>query len=181
MIMVVLIGCSSQSNNIDRIKALETILYSDNNSVFDVPTAEKLVIEYELFADEYPEDTAASKYLFRGGELAMAIQSSEKAVELFGRIYNDYSSYKKAGSALFLIGMVNDDQLKNLAEAQKHYRKFIAEYPNHNLIEAATLSLQNLGKSPDDLMREIRKKEAEASAKDSQNTDEVMKGADSVQ
>ena len=65
------------------------------------------------------------------------------------------------------MGFVNDDQLKNLVEAQKYYHQFIAEFPEHNLIDDATFSLQNLGKSDEDIIREFEAMQAKGNQNDS--------------
>ena len=167
LILAVLLACSSQSDNIDNIAKLETLLYSNSQSEFDAHTAENLIGEYELFVQTYPQDTLAPAYLFKAAELAMAIRSSAKAIELYGKVYNDYPDNPKAGTSLFLMGFVNDDQVKNLAEAQKYYRRFIAEFPEHNLIDDAAFSLQNLGKSDEDIIREFEAMRAKANQQDS--------------
>ena len=167
LILAVLLACSTQSDNIDRIAELETLLYANSQEAFDVQAAENLIGEYELFVQTYTQDTLAPAYLFKAAELAMAIRSSAKAIELFGKVYNNYPDHPKAGTSLFLMGFVNDDQVKNLAEAQKYYRRFIAEYPEHNLIDAANGSLQILGKSNEDIIREFEAMRAKANQKDS--------------
>lgn len=167
LILAVLLGCSSQDDNIDRIAELETLLYANSQEAFDVQAAENLISEYELFVQTYPQDTMAPGYLFKAAELAMAIRSSAKAIELYGKVYNDYPGNSQAGTSLFLMGFVNDDQVKNLAEAQKYYRRFISEFPEHNLIDDATFSLLNLGKSDEDIIREFEAMQKKANQQDS--------------
>ena len=167
LILAVLLGCSSQDDNIDRIAELETLLYANSQEAFDVQAAENLISEYELFVQTYPQDTMAPGYLFKAAELAMAIRSSAKAIELYGKVYNDYPDHPSAGTSLFLMGFVNDDQVKNLAEAQKYYRRFIAEFPEHNLIDDAAFSLLNLGKSDEDIIREFEAMQKKANQQDS--------------
>ena len=167
LILAVLLACSSQSDNIDNIAKLETLLYANSQEAFDVQAAENLISEYELFVQTYPQDTMAPDYLFKAAELAMAIRSSAKAIELYGKVYKEYPGNSQAGTSLFLMGFVNDDQVKNLAEAQKYYRRFISEFPEHNLIDDATFSLLNLGKSDEDIIREFEAMQKKANQQDS--------------
>jgi TolA-binding protein len=143
------------------------MLYDNSQEAFDPTSAQNLIDEYELFVQTYPQDTMAPAYLFKAAELAMVIRSSAKAIELYGNVYRDYPNHPKAGTSLFLMGFVNDDQVKNLAEAQKYYRLFIAEFPEHNLIDDATFSLQNLGKSDEDIIREFEAMREKANQQDS--------------
>lgn len=167
LMLVALFACSSQRENIDKIAELESMLYDDSQEAFDPQAAENLIAEYELFVLTYPQDTMAPEYLFKAAELAMAIRSSARAIELYGSVYRDYPNHHKAGTSLFLMGFVNDDQLKNLVEAQKYYHQFITEFPEHNLNDDATFSLQNLGKSDEDIIREFEAMQDKANQQDS--------------
>jgi len=166
-LILVLFACSTKDDSVDMINQLEIDLYSNTEKAFDPEIAENLVTQYEQFVESNPNDSLAASYLFKGAELAMSMSSSEKSIELYNRVYKEYPDYAKAATAVFLIGFVNETQIKNLAEAQKHYRKFIADYPNHNLIDDAKFSLDNLGKSDEDIIKEFEAKLAKANQADS--------------
>jgi len=167
LMLTALFACSSQRDNIDKIAELESVLYDDLQEAFNPQAAENLIAEYELFVLTYPKDTMAPEYLFKAAELAMAISSSARALKLYGTVYQDYPNHHKAGTSLFLMGFVNDDQLKNLVEARKYYQQFIAEFPEHNLTDDATFSLENLGKSDEDIIREFEAMHAKTNQQDS--------------
>ncbi|MBL4577304.1 MAG: tetratricopeptide repeat protein [Flavobacteriales bacterium] len=167
LLLLALIGCSTKNDSIEMIGKLEQELYSNTEKVFDRQSADKLVAHYESFVEANPDDTLCASYLFKGGEVSMGMGSSEKAIELYNRVYKEYPDYRKAATALFLIGFVNETQVRNLAKAQKHYRKFIADFPDHNLIDDAKFSLDNLGKSDEDIIKEFEAKLAKTNQKDS--------------
>jgi len=158
LLLALLVSCSTQNDSVEAIADLERELYSNAKSVFDPQIAENLVSHYEAFVVEYPQDSLAPFYLFKGAEVAMGMGSSDKAIELYGRVYGEFPDFPKASTSLFLIGFVNETQKKNLAEAQKYYRRFIAEFPKHNLINDAQFSLDNLGKSDEEIIKEFEAK-----------------------
>lgn len=166
LFMAISIGCSNRDTDIENIETLEKTLYSNSESVFDPQVAENLVSHYESFVASMPDDTLSPSYLFKAGEVAMGMGTSAKAIELYGRVYKEYPIYPKAATALFLIGFVNETQVKNLAEAQKYYRKFLAEYPGNSLVDDAKFSLENLGKSDEDIIKEFEANIAKNKAQD---------------
>jgi hypothetical protein len=58
--------------------------------------------------------------------------------------------------------------LHNYVKAAEWYNQFIALYPDHPMVHDAKVSLQNLGKSPDQMVREFedRLKAAETDKND---------------
>ncbi|MBL4754377.1 MAG: tetratricopeptide repeat protein [Flavobacteriales bacterium] len=162
VLLTSMIACSTQRESIEKIEKLEIELYSNSKTMFNPQTAENLVSEYEAFITAHPKDSLAAPYLFKGAEVSMGMGSSYKAIELYKRVYTEYPDYVKAPTSLFLIGFVNETQLKNLSEAQKYYRKFIAEFPAHTLIKDAKFSLSHLGKSDEDIIKEFEAKNAGA-------------------
>ena len=45
-----------------------------------------------------------------------------------------------------------------MEQAKKSYEEFIAAFPNHELAKSANYSLQNLGKSPEDIINSFENK-----------------------
>jgi isocitrate lyase len=59
---------------------------------------------------------------------------------------------------LFLQGFISENGLKDTAAARKFYENFLKQYPNHKLASDVKISLNNMGKTPDELIREFEKK-----------------------
>jgi len=161
LILTSIFACSDRENNISKIKDLEIELYSKSESVFNKETANQLINEYTSFADAHKEDSLAPDYLFNAAQVAMGINLSEQAIDIYKRIHNEYSDHEKAATSLFLQGFVYENQLNENAKAQMIYRDFITKYPNHNLIDDAKFSLENIGKSDEEIIREFEQKIAE--------------------
>ena len=127
---------------------------------FNKTSALALIKNYALFADENPEDERAPAFLFKAGDISMGLEKSKLAIDYFNRVIDDYPEYEKVPYCMFLKGFVFENQIKDLSKAESSYRTFIEKYPDHDMTEAAKFSLQNLGKSPEQLIREFEEKNA---------------------
>ncbi|HHZ64691.1 MAG TPA: hypothetical protein EYN38_10745 [Flavobacteriales bacterium] len=158
IVAAILVSCSSKDNTIEAIGELEIKLYSENTTVFDKDIADKLVATYRDFVSKYPEDEKSPEYLFKAAEVSMGMESSESALACYKQVYTDYPDYAKASTALFLEGFVYETQTANLVMAQKCYNEFMDKYPNHTLADDAKFSVENLGKSDEEIIREFEEK-----------------------
>ena len=160
-------GCAGEEDAEKKIKQLEIKLYSDKETLFDRNTADQLINSYAEFVAEYPKNEKAAGYLFKAAEVCMSINASKKAIELYARVHEEYSGYSKAPASLFLQAFVYETQLKNNAMAQKFYLEFLSKYPGDKLADDAKFSLENLGKTDEEIIREFEEKRAEGENKDS--------------
>jgi len=80
-----------------------------------------------------------------------AEQNFELAISNFKSLIDNYPENTHSPEALFMLGFINANDLKDLEEAKKYYQRFIEKYPDHELIESATYELDNLGKDINDL------------------------------
>jgi TolA-binding protein len=62
---------------------------------------------------------------------------------------------------MFLKAFVYEDQLHDLNKAKKYYEEFLEKYPDSDFADDARISLQNLGKSPEELIKEFEEKQQE--------------------
>lgn len=153
-------GQMKRDERLKSIKELEEIAFSDVDR-FDTSTAYALVRNYGMFASENPTDELTPNYLFKAADLSMALNRSELAIDYFDRIIADYPDYSKAPYSMFLRAFVYDEQLHNMEKAKAGYEDFIKKYPDHEMADAARFSLKNLGKSPEELIREFEENQAD--------------------
>jgi tetratricopeptide (TPR) repeat protein len=118
---------------------------------------QKYIDVCESFALVYPKDKMAAEYLFRAAEMSRAIKGFSKMMSLYDWIYQYFPDYKKAPLALFLKGFAMDSEFKQPAEAKKIYDQFLSEFPNDSLANDVKFLLKNLGKSDDEILKEIEK------------------------
>lgn len=146
------------------IDSIEAKMQATRNMPLDQGTAMFAMRVYDEYASYFPDEKKSPDYLFKAGELANSLQLPQPALNYLSRLMSKYPNYKNAPYALFMQAMIYDDQLKDTANARKMYQQVIQKYPETQLAKDAHASIQNLGKSVEELVREFEKKQA-ASAK----------------
>lgn len=158
-----LVACSANSEKkklqaeVDRV---EKIIYEDSTGIPDRNKALELIQAYENYANAFPEDTLSPEYLFKGAEVAMNMNMSGRAIEYHQRILNSWPDYSKASYSLFLQAFIYENQMQQLETARKLYQEFIQKYPEHPLADDAQVSLDNMGKSIEELIEAWEKQES---------------------
>ena len=140
-----------------QITDMEKVLFSDVSKIPNPATADSMIKMYVSYADQFQDDTLAPEYLFRAGDIANGIGKPKDALGYFGRVQR-YPNYKKVSTALFLQGFVSENSLADIDGARRYYLKFLAQYPNHKLATDVKNSLANLGKTPEEMIRDFEAK-----------------------
>jgi len=123
---------------------------------------------YEQVYDKHPESPLAPKALFEIGKLYQSrsvkdmnvVASLNKAVEYYGKIFNEYPNSTEAPKALFMKGFIQSNELQDYPAAKSSFNLFIQKYPNSEMIVSAKAELENMGKSPEEILKkeEVGKK-----------------------
>ena len=66
---------------------------------------------------------------------------------------------------MFFKAYIYENQIKNLEKAKEIYLQFIEKYPNDDFAKDAKIALQNLGKSPEQMVREFEERRKADSAR----------------
>lgn len=69
----------------------------------------------------------------------------------FQKILDEYPEGTYTSKALFMVGFVNANYLKNYDKAKEYYTKFLEKYPDHDLADDAEYEIENLGKDINEL------------------------------
>lgn len=146
-----------------QIDDLETEVYGDTvNYRVDQNLANRLIKKYLQFADLSPNSRQTPIYLYKAAEISRSVRNFQQAIDLWTNIYEKYPKYEKAPQALFLRGYVYENDLRDMEKAKPLYEEFVKKYPNHEMISSVKFSLDNLGKSPDEIMKLFEEKSKEA-------------------
>jgi tetratricopeptide (TPR) repeat protein len=141
---------------VKNIQSLEKKI--STQQTIDYKLGADMVTAYLNFYNHFPKDADTPDYLFKAADVSMNLRQSAKAIELFKRVTELYPKYKKSSFALFLEGFVYETQLKDITQAREIYQKVIKNYPNTKLANDASASIDNLGKSDEELVKEFDKK-----------------------
>ncbi len=137
---------------------LENSLLNSKAEQIDVEKASNLVHLSLQFVDSFPEDSNSPAYLFRAGEVSVALRQYEKALDLWEEMQTQYPKDGKAAIALFLQGFTCDEQMQDTERAKAYYQAFLEKYPDHQQAKQVQMLLNNLALSPEDLIKSFKEK-----------------------
>ncbi|MCD4698052.1 MAG: tetratricopeptide repeat protein [Bacteroidales bacterium] len=156
---VIFVACGSPDKKLKMtIKNLEDSLFADETRMIDRTKARDLIDLYIQLADENPDDTETPLTLFKAADMSMNLNMPRQAIQLFDRIMNSYPEFEKTPQCLFLKGYIFENDLKDLKTAEQIYKEFLEKYPDDEFADDAEISIKNLGKSPEQLIREFEEK-----------------------
>jgi len=79
--------------------------------------------------------------------------NNEKAIKLYEKLIRIHPDSEYSPMALFMIGYINANEIKDYERAKKVYAEFLEKYPTSELANSVKFELENMGKSPDELIR----------------------------
>lgn len=165
LIAGILLSVSSCNNNAEKKKLasdvaeLEAVILTDTTSLLDRTLALELIQAYENYANALPGDSLSPEYLYKGAEIAMNLQQAGRAIEFHQRILINYPDFDKKSYCLFLQAFIYENQMQQYETSKKLYLDFIEKYPNHPLADDAQVSISNMGKSLEELIKSWEAKE----------------------
>lgn len=156
-----ILSCGRQPEKpAERIAELERELFTEE-MIFDEEgraMALELVGEYLDYAEKNPDDSLSPGFLFKAGDISMNFGQPEKAVSIYNKIIFSYPGYRKTPESLFLVAYIYENHLMNYGKATELYNTFIERYPDNEFADDAQMSIMNMGKSPEELIREFEAK-----------------------
>ena len=127
----------------------------------DPEKMEELMKLYETHVEAFPEKEGLNvSYLLKAGELARAGQHYDKAIQYYSQIIRRYGSNEKADKAWFLKAFTFDEHLHQLDSAKYFYEQYLSRYPKGQFADDAQATLKNLGKTPEEIVKEFEEKGA---------------------
>lgn len=148
----VFLGCSKKANQ-DYLKSAEDNL--KNNKV------QEAVTDFENFVKDNPESEKAPEALTKLASIYQnkmlknlsVRESLEKSVQIYRQVYDDYPNSIQAPTSLFMSAFILANELQKYHLAEVSYQLFLQKYPNHELANSAREELNNLGLSPEEILK----------------------------
>jgi outer membrane protein assembly factor BamD (BamD/ComL family) len=155
LFVLLLAACSRPQVQLQKQIEEKEAAFKNEGSIKPSPQkADSLISLYISYADQYQDDTLSPEYLFRAGDLSIGIGKFNQAQDLLARVQR-YPNYGKLPQVTFLQGFVAENHMQDTAMARKHYEKFLDTYPDHPLSNDARAAIENMGMSPEDLIKQF--------------------------
>lgn len=160
LILVVFGACNPKQAKLrNAIDAKEKELMEDaKKGIADTAKVNLLLKDYEEYAEKYADDTISATYLFKAADFYRYMHKPLRSVELYSKIYERYPSSSRRPYALFLEGFIFENEAGNVNAAKALYEKFLKEYPAHPMAKDVKMTLDNLGKSPEEIIAGFEQK-----------------------
>lgn len=154
IVIVILFGfvsCSRKTDSDYWYEGLQMMKENKNKEAIGV---------FDKLVEEYPQSKFSSKALFESAKLYQTKnvkdisteESLKKAVEYYRKIIQDFPKEKETPSSLFQVGFIEANFLNDYQGATRDYNLFIQRYPDHQLAISAKQELENMGKTPEEIL-----------------------------
>lgn len=166
-ILSLLFSCTSNEDKLKKekqeiesnIARLEKILTADTTGEINIAAANEVIKYYASYSYKFQNDSITPEYIFRMANVFEALGKSNEAIEAFHKVESKYPDYPKKDICVFMQGNIYETELNNLDKARECYEKYLLYYPNKPFAKDVKVLLENLGKSPEELLKSIQKKQ----------------------
>lgn len=146
-------GCSN-NDPAKRIEKLEKQAFATDKAI-DPVVASDLVSAYCDFADANPGDAMAPEYLFKAVDVSMNLNEPQRTISIIDKMIKEYPDYANTSRALFVKAFIFETRYNNLDMAKKIYEQYLELYPNGEFADDCRASIENLGLTPEELVRKF--------------------------
>ena len=140
------------------LDSLKLALYNSAQVRIDRSAGKQFVDIADAYALLRPTKADAPTYLFDAAKVAGYLGDFSRSIDLYQTVYEQFPDYEKAPQAIFMLGFVYDNDLKDFEKARTYYELYLEKYPEGAFAEQVSFLLENLGKSPEELLRELEAK-----------------------
>ncbi|MGA7160149.1 MAG: tetratricopeptide repeat protein [Bacteroidota bacterium] len=141
--LLLLIGCAKMSEE-ELWQKVEQSQASAN--------VDSTILMCQTILTNYPEGKNAPAALFMLGQAYNSKHDFHAAVNYYGAFVKKYPDLNSTPLAMFFIGFIYNNNLQMFDSARLAYQDFIAKFPNHSLAASAKFELDNIGKTPDEII-----------------------------
>ena len=155
LLVAILLSCGEKMS-VEKINELESKVFA-KDAVLSSENVIQLVDAYLLFAKQNPNDQQTPEFLFKALDVAVGVNAEgpQKAIDIADILIEKYPDFEMTPMALFIKGFVYENMIGDLRNAEMTYRQFIEKYPNSPMVEDVKATLENLGLTPEELIRKF--------------------------
>ena len=154
-VVLMMLSCGEKMS-VEKINELESKVFA-KDAVVSAENVIQLVDAYLLFAKQNPNDQQTPEFLFKALDVAVGVNAEgpQKAIDIADILIEKYPDFEMTPMALFIKGFVYENMIGDLQNAEMTYRQFIEKYPNSPIVEDVKATLENLGLTPEELIRKF--------------------------
>ncbi len=141
-------------------KKADSTLQAD--TTFNSRTALEALKVYTDFTTLFPKDTLTADYLFKAGQLAQSTGNFKQAALYYETVLDQHTGYRNyalvcmAAAENYHSNLTNEP--KSAAREKQLYEFVISKYPETKYATDAKVLINYIGKSDEELLKDIEKK-----------------------
>ena len=154
-VVLMMLSCGEKMS-VEKINEFESKVFA-KDAVLSSENVIQLVDAYLLFAKQNPNDQQTPEFLFKALDVAVGVNAEgpQKAIDIANILIERYPDFEMTPMAMFIKGFVYENMIGDLRNAEMTYRQFIEKYPNNPMVEDVKSTLENLGLTPEELIRKF--------------------------
>ncbi|HMG14752.1 MAG TPA: tetratricopeptide repeat protein [Saprospiraceae bacterium] len=117
-----------------------------------------LVKMLDSYAKTNPKDSLAPAYLFEASQYSRNLGDLKSALNNMEKIKQDYPDFKRLADVIFYEGFMVENDMKDIHKAKEIYEDFLRRFPNHPYASNIKMNIQNLGKTPEEILKSLKNK-----------------------
>lgn len=106
-----------------------------------------------------PKDPGSAALLLKAAENAYYTQQYDRALYLYEWFETAWPDDPKAAQALFMRAFIYDNDMQKYETAGVLYQEFLRKYPDDDFADDAEVLLENLGKTPEEVIQLLEQKQ----------------------
>lgn len=112
---------------------------------------------YQAIIKDFPTSAQAPAAFYALGTLQLNEQNNPAmAIKTFEQLVAQHPESAWAHKAQFTIGFTYANQLQDFDKAKTAYNKYLAQYPDSSFAPHVRTELENLGKTPEELLNALQ-------------------------
>jgi tetratricopeptide (TPR) repeat protein len=125
-----------------------------NDSTFSDTLISELKLAYLDFVKKYPADPQNAEFLFKAAQRCIYLDQPKEAIEHLNQLLKDFPKSSLIEETLFLKAYTLENSLHDFKSAKDAYQEFLSKYPKGELATDAQFSIEHMGESADELLKE---------------------------
>lgn len=135
---------------------LRETVFDANSGRIDTQKARHYIALCQVRTLLQPEDPRNADHLNEAAKVAKSIRAFPVSIDLYDWIITDYAKTPYGPKAMFLKAFTLENDLRDLEAARNTYETFLKTWPNDEFADDARILLDNLGKDPEELIRQFQ-------------------------
>lgn len=162
LITVLLGACKSEKERkLAEIQNVEKSIFGDRTT-FNDSIARNYLSLVDQYIVQFKGDEIIPELIFKQGEILNGLENYPYAIRKFQNVYLLYPKHPKAAESIFICAFIYENNMQKYEQAGDYYKMFLKKYPNHPFAKDAKIALENLGKTPEELVKEFEKRASDS-------------------